>query len=65
MPATIRLRAEAKGYPPLTLSPFLDNPALVELVTRLGDDDLLNWNTYEHCRAAMSNVELTFRLRKP
>src|SRR5262249_27227725 len=35
IPATVRLMAEAKGYSPQTLSPFLDNPEMVRTVTIL------------------------------
>ncbi len=59
---TARLRAEVAGYKPQTLSPFLDNPALVECVTRLSAEDLLKWETFERVRALLADVELTFRL---
>ena len=64
VPGTVRLRAEAPGYQPATLSPFLDNPALVEAITRLEDKDLLDWRTFERIRALLSEIQLTFRLKK-
>ena len=64
VPGSVRLRAEAPGYQPATLSPFLDNPALVETITRLEDKDLLDWRTFERIRALLAEVQLTFRLKK-
>lgn len=64
IPATARLRVSAEGYEPLTLSPFFDHPELIELVTRLGDEDLLDWRTFERIRALLGEVRLTFRLVK-
>jgi hypothetical protein len=61
---TARLRAEAQGYAPLTLSPFLDNPQLVRTVTSFRDEDLCNWQNYEELRRELEQVELVFRLRK-
>jgi hypothetical protein len=63
IPGTVRLRAEAPGYAPLTLSPVYDCPALVDAVTRLEDKDLLDWQTYERTRALLSTVELTFNMK--
>jgi hypothetical protein len=65
VPATTRLRAEAKGYAPCMLSPFLDCPPLVETVTQLSDSDLLDWRTFEKIRHQLSKIELVFRLQKP
>jgi len=62
IPGTVRLRAEARGYTPLTLSPIYDCPALVEAITRLEDNDLLNWETFERFRALLACPELTFKL---
>lgn len=62
IPATVRLRAHADGYEPVTLSPFFDHPALIELVTRLGDNDLWDWATFEKTRALLDDITLTFRL---
>jgi hypothetical protein len=64
IPGTIRLRAEADGYAPLILSPVLDNPQLMSLVTGLGDTDLLDWKTYERIRDQLSNIELVFKLKR-
>ncbi len=64
VPGTVRLRAAAPGYRPETLSPFLDNPSLVELITTLDDASLLRWETFERIRALMSDVKLTFRLKR-
>jgi hypothetical protein len=64
MPATLRLRAEASGYQPLTLSPFLDSPELVQAVTSLSDQDLLDWTKFERLRERLSHVELVFRLQQ-
>jgi hypothetical protein len=62
IPATVRLRAEAPGHEAVTLSPFFDFPRLVEMVTRLEDRDLANWDTYERIRSLLGSVELEFRL---
>ncbi len=64
IPGTVRLRAEAPGYQPLTLSPFLDYPDLVETITRLEADDLVRWETFERIRSLLGQVPLTFRLTK-
>ena len=64
VPGPARLRAEAPGYQPVTLSPFLDNPELVGAVTRLEAEDLLNWETFERFRGLLAQVRLTFRLQK-
>jgi hypothetical protein len=64
VPGAVRLRAEAKGYMPMVLSPVLDNPQLISTVTGLSDADLLNWKTFERIRVQVSNVELVFRLQK-
>ena len=61
---TARLRAESRGYAPLTLSPFLDNPELVRTVTSFRDEDLCNWQSYEEVKRELEKVELVFRLRK-
>jgi hypothetical protein len=63
VPGTVRLRAEAKGYEPLTLSPFLDSPDLVRTVTEMSDSELVNWKTFERLAEQFSNIELVFRLR--
>jgi hypothetical protein len=62
IPGTARLRAQAPGYAPLTLSPVYDCPALVEAITRLEDKDLLNWETFERACALLANLELAFNL---
>ena len=62
IPGTVRLRADVPGYLPLTLSPVLDNPPLMEALTRLEDTDLLNWETFEHLRSLLSDIDLTFKL---
>jgi hypothetical protein len=64
IPATARLRAEAVGFEPLTLSPFFDYPILVETITRLTDQDLLDWQTFERIRMLLGDVTLAFRLTK-
>jgi hypothetical protein len=64
VPGTVRLRAEAKGYAPLTLSPVLDCPAIIQTVTGLADTDLLDWATFERLRTELGEVELTFRLER-
>ena len=64
VPATLRLRAEAPGYLPQTLSPFLDNPPLVEAVTRLEEKDLTDWQTYKRLQEMLGEIQLTFRLEK-
>ncbi|HTL18477.1 MAG TPA: carboxypeptidase-like regulatory domain-containing protein, partial [Patescibacteria group bacterium] len=64
VPGTVRLRAEAKGYRPLELSPVVDNPELINLITGLSDFDLLNWATFERVRAELSKIELEFKLER-
>jgi len=64
VPGTARLRAEAPGFAPQAQSLFLDNPALVEFITKLGDEDLLKWETFERARALAGQVNLTFRLKR-
>jgi hypothetical protein len=64
VPGTMRLRAESKGYVPLTLSPFLDCPQLVEAVTHLQDSDLLDWKTFDGLREELGRVELVFRMQR-
>jgi hypothetical protein len=61
---TVRLRAEARGYRPMVLSPVLDNPGLMDFVTHLNDADLLEWTTFEQARKALSEVELVFKMQK-
>lgn len=63
-PGTVRLRAEVPGYEPLTLSPVLDSPALMEMLTRLEDKDLLAWETFERIRALLANIELIFNMKR-
>ncbi|HTL58543.1 MAG TPA: CehA/McbA family metallohydrolase [Candidatus Limnocylindrales bacterium] len=64
VPGTVRLQAQSKGYRPLTLSPVLDNPELVQTVTGLSDSDLLDWNTFDRFREQLGKVHLVFRLKK-
>jgi hypothetical protein len=64
VPATVRLRADVKGYDSKILSPILDNPNLVQLITRLSAEDLLKWDTFERIRDLLSHTELTFCLDK-
>jgi hypothetical protein len=64
VPGTVRLRAEAKGYAPVTLSPVLDNPALVKMVTTFSDQDLANWQSFSRLKEQLDGVELVFRLQK-
>ena len=63
IPGTVRLRAEAPGYTPLTLSPVLDCPPLIEAVTRLEEKDLLDWETFERLRTMLSGIGLTFEMQ--
>jgi hypothetical protein len=64
VPGTVRLRAESPGYVPLVLSPVLDNPQLMKMVTSLSDTNLMEWETYEQMRNELSKVELMFRLQR-
>ena len=64
VPGTARLRAEAKGYAPMTLSPCLDSPDLVKTVTTFSDEDLCNWQSFELLKRQLENVELVFPLQK-
>ena len=61
---TLRLRAEVSGYEAVTLSPVLDNPALMEYVTHLEERDLLSWESFEKTRALLKEVRLVFRMKK-
>ena len=63
-PATHRLRAEAPGYAPVTLSPFFDNPPLLELITALDDRSMLDWHTYERIQTLLGDFTLTFNLSR-
>jgi hypothetical protein len=64
VPGTARLRADADGYAPLTLSPVLDFPELMKLVTTFDAQDLLNWESFNRLKGQIENVELVFRLQK-
>lgn len=64
VPGTARLRAEARGYAPMTLSPFLDGPDLVKTVTTFGEQDLSNWQSFDQLKEQLDNVDLVFRLQK-
>lgn len=64
VPAWTRLRAEAIGYRPLTLSPVLDDPELLGFITRLAAEDLVKWETFERVRTLLGEVNLTFRLAR-
>lgn len=64
IPGTVRLRAEAAGYEPVTLSPFFDHPPLLETITKLSAEDLLKWETFEQVRSLLGEVTLSFQLRK-
>lgn len=62
VPATVRVRAEAEGYVSRTLSPFFDQPALVDLITGMDDAALLDWGTFERVKSLLGDGRLTFRL---
>jgi hypothetical protein len=64
VPGTARLRAEARGYAPMTLSPFLDSPDLVKTVTTFREQDLSNWQSFGQLKRQLDNVDLVFRLQK-
>lgn len=64
IPATARLKAEAIGFEPQTLSPLFDHPALIREVTTMDAEGLLDWKTYERIRRLLGEVPLTFRLRR-
>jgi hypothetical protein len=64
MDATHRVRAEVEGYESLTLSPFLDFPILLDTVTGLEADDLLEWGTFKRIRELLGDVSLVFEMRK-
>jgi hypothetical protein len=61
-PGTERLYAEAPGHKSQIKSPFLDNPALLDLITHLSSEDLLKWDTFERVRTLLSSVTLQFDL---
>jgi hypothetical protein len=61
---TARLRAQAEGYRHQILSPFFDDASLLTYITQLRAENLLKWETFEHVRALLNNVKLTFRLQK-
>lgn len=62
MPGTVRLRAEVPGRAPQTLSPVYDCPALVDAITGLDADALLDDATFDRFRTLLANIPLTFRL---
>jgi len=64
IPGTCRLRAEVPGYKPVTMSPFLDNPELLDFVTKLSAGDLMIWETYDRIKTLLGNVSLVFRMEK-
>jgi hypothetical protein len=64
MSGTMRLCARVAGYEPAILSPLFDNPPLIAAVTRLEDQDLVNWSTFERIRELLGEVKLTFVLPK-
>jgi hypothetical protein len=64
VPGTARLRAEARGYAPMTLSLFLDSPDLVKTVMTFSEQDLSNWQSFDRLKRQLENVELVFRMRK-
>jgi hypothetical protein len=64
VPGTARLRAEARGYAPMTLSPFLDSPDLVKTVTTFSEQDLSNWQSFDQLKRQLDNVDLVYRLQK-
>jgi hypothetical protein len=64
IPGTARLRADVKGYAPLTLSPVLNFPELMKLVTAFDAQDLLNWESFNRLKRQLEHVELVFRLQK-
>lgn len=64
IPGKARLRAEVPGYEPLTLSPFPDDPALLEAITQLSAEDLTRWETFERIKARLENVRLVFRMKR-
>ena len=64
VPGTVRLRAEARGYAPMTRSPFLDSPELVKTVTTFSEQDLSNWQSFDQLKRQLDNVDLVFRLQK-
>jgi hypothetical protein len=64
VPGTARLRAEARGYAPMTLSPFLDSPDLVKTVTTFSAQDLSKWQSFDQLKRQLDNVDLVFRLQK-
>jgi hypothetical protein len=64
VPATVRLRLDAQGYQPVEKSIFLDNAAMVELITGLQAEDLLQWTTFERVRELLGEVSLEFSMKK-
>jgi hypothetical protein len=64
VPGTARLRVEARGYAPMTLSPFLDSPDLVKTVTTFSEQDLSSWQSFAQLKRQLDNVDLVFRLQK-
>jgi len=61
---THRIRAEVAGYESRTLSPFLDYPLLLDEVTGLDADDLLEWGSFERIRELLGDVPLVFEMEK-
>jgi hypothetical protein len=64
IPANMRLRADVPGYVPQVRSLFLDNLPLVEFITHLSAEDLLNWATFERVRSLAAETAIAFRMDK-
>ena len=65
VPATVRLRAEAKGHAPLTLSPFLDSPASSKPSPAWPTRTSWTGKTFDRLREQLANIELVFPLPRP
>lgn len=64
IPGTVRLRAEAKGYLPVTLSPLFDSPELISRICGYTDDELGKWETFEELREMLDHLTLRFRMER-
>ncbi len=64
MPATSRLRVQARGYAPQTKSVFLDCPALLDLTLNMTPEQISDWATYDRIRTLLKDVHLDFALER-
>ncbi|UCF37303.1 MAG: CehA/McbA family metallohydrolase, partial [Acidobacteriota bacterium] len=64
IPGTVRLQVEVEGYQPLTLSPILDSPQLLERIADLTPEQLEEWRIFEEIRTLLGELRLEFSLHR-